>query len=484
MLAKHVVAGLVSACKSAKSEITCRIYIHRTGCFGHKELCKATTPNALNLVQLKRQATPNSSFHSCHCSDTRLQGISSSLYFPVSTKTEEVWKKSACLALSEKVLVRGVCFWPLFRQFHPLCGVAYVYGDCPQSCSLSKLFLSVAFLFATVLVRVAFFACLLFFDLPTVTYSMHSSLMQVNGLPKSVKQIFETAVFPISIQKNTHCRADLPCRSCGCTITKPAWISLEPEKAHVAICVLYVSSWSRCIVLMPVHTIQLQFCDYICWFNRFGCDNLGFIIALFFLHCSFSGIRLGRVSGFGPPSNVITFNKQIETDRKQDTAQFHVLIPHASLSNPRDILQCCCIGVVITVIAIHSLLAMPAMLPLILAVAAVKCLAECQTEEHNLLSCWGSWTWQRLFLNNAFWTILLSFTMVYFGTDSFRKEFLNISTISPLENNLTGRFKASNLDGIEIILWRHQPFVGIFYLCSSERLFFFADEFSLAVTIS
>ena len=63
--------------------------------------------------------------------------------------------------------------------------------------------------------------------------------------------------------------------------------------------------------------------------------------------------------------------------------------------------------------------------------------------------------------------------MLYFGTNSFRKEFLNISTISPLENNLTGHFNASNLDGIEIILWRHQPFEGIFYLCSSEQLVFF-----------
>ena len=73
MLAKHVVAGLVSACKSAKSEIAFRIYIHRTGCFAHKELCNAMMPDALNLPQLQRLAASNSSFHSCHCSDMCLQ---------------------------------------------------------------------------------------------------------------------------------------------------------------------------------------------------------------------------------------------------------------------------------------------------------------------------------------------------------------------------------------------------------------------------
>eukprot|EP00434_Breviolum_minutum_P023863 symbB.v1.2.021055.t1/scaffold1800.1/size100811/7 len=68
---------------------------------------------------------------------------------------------------------------------------------------------------------------------------------------------------------------------------------------------------------------------------------------------------LGLVS----PNNGITFNKQTETDRKQDTPPL--------------------------VVTIHSLLAMPAVPALILAVAAVKCLAECQTEESNLLSLHG-----------------------------------------------------------------------------------------------
>ena len=100
-----------------------------------------------------------------------------------------------------------------------------------------------------------------------------------------------------------------------------------------------------------------------------------------------ASIRLGRVSWVSAsPNNGVTF-KQTETGRNQDTTHFHILIPNASLSNPRDILPCGCIAVVVT---LHFLVAMPAMLPLILAVAAVKCLAECQTEENNLLSCWGS----------------------------------------------------------------------------------------------
>ena len=44
--------------------------------------------------------------------------------------------------------------------------------------------------------------------------------------------------------------------------TNPAGISLQPQTAQVAIGVLYFVSWSRCIVLMPVHTIHLQICDY------------------------------------------------------------------------------------------------------------------------------------------------------------------------------------------------------------------------------
>ena len=119
-----------------------------------------------------------------------------------------------------------------------------------------------------------------------------------------------------------------------------------------------------------------------CWFNLFGCDDLGFVMT-----AASRGSGWSEFLGLVSPNNGITFNKQTETDRKQDTAQFHVLIPDASLSNPRIVLLCCCIGVVVT---IHSLLAMPAVPALILAVAAVKCLAECQTEETNLLSCWGS----------------------------------------------------------------------------------------------
>ena len=133
-----------------------------------------------------------------------------------------------------------------------------------------------------------------------------------------------------------------------------------------------------------------------CWFNLFGCDDLGFVMT-----AASRGSGWSEFLGLVWPNNGITFNKQTETDRKQDTPPL--------------------------VVTIHSLSAMPATLPLILAVAAVKCLAECQTEETNLLSCWGSWTWQRLCLNNAFWTILLSFTMIYFGTNSFSKEFFNIS---------------------------------------------------------
>ena len=39
-----------------------------------------------------------------------------------------------------------------------------------------------------------------------------------------------------------HCKTDLLCRSCGCTMsaTKPGWVSLEPETDQVAICVLCV----------------------------------------------------------------------------------------------------------------------------------------------------------------------------------------------------------------------------------------------------
>ena len=59
-------------------------------------------PDALNLVQLKRQAASNNSFHSCHCSDTYLQKFSSSRYFPVPTKSEEIWNNSGCAALRKR----------------------------------------------------------------------------------------------------------------------------------------------------------------------------------------------------------------------------------------------------------------------------------------------------------------------------------------------------------------------------------------------
>ena len=77
-------------------------------------------------------------------------------------------------------------------------------------------------------------------------------------------------------------------------------------------------------------------------------------------------------------------------------------------------------------------------------------------------------------LNNY---LVLRFTMAYTLAPTLSEKFFNISTISSLENNLTGRFNASNLDGIEIILWRHQPFVCIFCLCSSWQLVF-SDGFS------
>ena len=162
--------------------------------------------------------------------------------------------------------------------------------------------------------------------------------------------------------------------------------------AQVAICVfcMFHRKVHKRIVLMPLSKFVIMH-----RFNRFGYDNLGFITTWFFPPCSFLGTCLGRVSWFGLTQQ---WNHLQQTDRNRQKPRqhthFHVLIPNASLSNPRDILPCGCIGVVVT---IHSFLAMPAMLPLILAVAAVKCLAECQTEENNLLSCWGSWTWQRLF---------------------------------------------------------------------------------------
>ena len=152
-------------------------------------------------------------------------------------------------------------------------------------------------------------------------------------------------------------------------------------------------------------------------------------------------------------NNGITFNKQTESDRKQDTPPLPRFNPGCLAFKSENrfavlLHRCGCY---------HSF-------PFSNAGHATFNLCNCDCEMPGRVPNWrnqftellGSWTWQRLCLNNAFWTILLSFTMVYFGTNSFRKEFLNILLISSLENNLTPRFNAANLDGIESTKASHQ----------------------------
>ena len=92
-------------------------------------------------------------------------------------------------------------------------------------------------------------------------------------------------------------------------------------------------------------------------------------------------------------------NRQKQAETKTTHALPRFLIPNASLSNPRDILPCGCIGVVVT---IHSFLAMPAMLPLILAVAAVKCLAESPNWRKQFAQLLGILNLAKTFLNMHF----------------------------------------------------------------------------------
>ena len=204
ILAKHF-SWPVSACKSEKNEITCRIYMHRTGCFSHKELCNAMMPDALNLLQLQRQAASNSSFHSCHCSDTCLQKKSSSPYFPVPTwgGLEKIglssfeWERASQTSFFPTIVstVSYCAAWPTFMAIVQLWSsnlVPFRNFFCPWRFCLPPSWFALLFL-----------VCLSFFDLPTVTYSMHSSLMQVNELPKSVKKIRNSCFSDIHPEKQT-----------------------------------------------------------------------------------------------------------------------------------------------------------------------------------------------------------------------------------------------------------------------------------------
>ena len=83
------------------------------------------------------------------------------------------------------------------------------------------------------------------------------------------------------------------------------------------LCVLYVLSWSTCVVLMPLANLWL------CSFNCFGCDNLGFLMTWFFPPCSFK-----RVSAWVEFFGLVSPTMESPSTNRQKQAETQT--PHTS----------------------------------------------------------------------------------------------------------------------------------------------------------